>query len=121
MLIENWTIQQDAKILENNLCELGIAAARVVPLYEVYSSPSKSSLDRGFIKEIDHPETGPTYLPLRPWKLSHSPNPSIRPSPCVGEHSQEVFLQELDIGIQRYKELVKDRITGTLYETSQEN
>ena len=121
LLIENWTIQQDAKILEDNLCELGIAAARVVPLYEVYSNPSKSSLDRGFIKEIDHPETGPTYLPLRPWKLSHSPNPGIRPSPCVGEHSQEVFLQELDIGIQRYKELVKDRITGTLYETSPEN
>ena len=35
--------------------------------------------------------------------------------------NHQVFLQELDIGIQRYKELVKDRITGTLYETSQEN
>ena len=82
--------------------------------YELYSLPDPDFRESGFVTQIDHPEAGLTWLPGRPWRFSAAPATPIRPSPCVGQHSREVLIDELGITDTEYVALVEDGITGTL-------
>ena len=113
-LIGEWCKDQDAADAEHALGALGIAAARVVPLYELYSRPDPNFLASGFISAVDHPETGRTWLPGRPWRFSSGPSAPIGPAPCVGQHSRQVLNEELGIDDREYQALVTAGITGTL-------
>ena len=113
-LIGEWCREQDAAAAERVLGALGIAAARVVPLYELYSRPDPHLHASGFISSIDHPETGNTWLPGRPWRFSSGPSVPIRPAPCVGQHSREVLTKELGLDDSEYEALVAAGVTGTL-------
>ena len=113
-LIGEWCKDQDATDAQRALGALGIAAARVVPLYELYSRPDPHFLASGFISAVDHPETGKTWLPGRPWRFSCGPSTPIGPAPCVGQHSREVLNEELGIDDREYEALVTAGVTGTL-------
>ena len=113
-LVAEWARGCAAFEAEYVLGELGLTAARVVPLYELYSLPEPNMAARGFIGEIDHPETGTTLLPGRPWQFSAATEAPLRPSPCVGEHSREVLREELGIDDAEYEALVAAGVTGTL-------
>ena len=113
-LIAEWCKDQDAADAQRTLGALGIAAARVVPLYELYSRPDPHFLASGFISSIDHPEAGKTWLPGRPWRYSSAPSTLIGPAPCVGQHSRQVLNEELGIDDRDYEALVAAGITGTL-------
>ena len=113
-LIGEWCREQDAADAERVLGALGIAAARVVPLYELYSRPDPHLHASGFISSIDHPETGNTWLPGRPWRFSSGPSVPIAPAPCVGQHSREVLTKELGLDDSEYEALVAAGVTGTL-------
>ena len=117
-IIAQWSIGQDVGAAEDALGKLGISAARVVPLYELYSRPDPNFLASGFISRVDHPEAGSTWLPGRPWRFSAAPPSPVRASPCIGQHSREVFAQELGIGDAEYDALVAAGITGTLDDTA---
>ena len=114
--LADWCRNQDAAVLADRLGAAGLTAARVMPLYELYSRPNPDFLDTGFVSRIDHPETGPTWLPGRPWRFSAAPAAALRCAPCVGEHSQQVLTNELDLTETEYRELVAAGITGTLYD-----
>lgn len=111
-----WCAERDAAETERVLNDAGVCAARVVPLSEIYSRPDPHFRAAGFIARIDHPEAGPTWLPGRPWRFSAAPSEPIRPAPCVGEHSREVFAQELGMADAEYEALVASGVTGTLDE-----
>jgi crotonobetainyl-CoA:carnitine CoA-transferase CaiB-like acyl-CoA transferase len=113
-LLTAWCIDQDAFDAEPALGALGVTAARIAPLYELYTRPDPNFVARGFLGPVDHPEAGTTMLPGRPWKFSAAEHAPLRPSPCVGEHSREVLLEELGIGDEEYADLVVAGITGTL-------
>ena len=117
-LIAAWCLEHDAFDAEPALGALGVAAARVVPLYELYSRPDPNLTARGFIEPVDHPEAGVTLLAGRPWKFSAAPNAPLRPSPSVGEHSREVLSEELGIDDDEYAALVALGVTGTLDDVS---
>ena len=117
-LLGAWVGEQDASQLENELGQLGVCCAKVIPLYDVYSTPDPHFVKAGFIQQIEHPEAGKTWLPGRPWRYSLAESTAIRPAPCVGEHSFEVFNQELGMEYSEYQRLVADGISGTLSELS---
>ncbi len=116
--VSNWTAQRNADDVEATLTESGIAAARVVPLVEIYGRPDPHFIKSGFLQNIDHPEAGKTWLPGRPWRFSSARQVPVRPAPCVGEHSYEVFRKELGIDEETYKQWVSEGITGSLDELS---
>lgn len=116
-----WCRDRDAATTEAELGALGICAARVVPLAEIYSRPDPHFAESGFVSRIDHPEAGPTWLPGRPWRFSAAASTPIRPAPCVGQHSREVFAEELGIDDAGYQRLVADGVTGTLDEVGATN
>ena len=113
-LLTAWCINQDAFDAEPALGALGVTAARVALLYELYTRPDPNFVARGFLGPVDHPEAGTTLLPGRPWKFSVAAHAPLRPAPCVGEHSREVLREELGIDDEEYADLVAAGITGTL-------
>ena len=115
-ILAQWCSTQNAAEAESVLGALGATVARVVPLYELYSRPDPNLTERGFIVPIDHPETGVTMLPGRPWRMSGAPHEPLRPSPCVGEHSESYLRGELGISADGYAEMVATKLTGTLYD-----
>ena len=115
-ILADWCRSQDAEAIAETLGAAGICAARVVPLAEVYSRPHPYLAASGFISRIDHPEAGPTWLPGRPWRFSAASSEPIRGAPCVGEHSREVFAEELGMTDAEYEDLVAAGVTGTLDE-----
>ncbi len=117
-IVGAWCRGRDAVETESTLGALGITAARVVPLYELYSRPDANLVDRGFITRVEHPEAGVTWLPGRPWRFSAAPSSPLRPAPCVGQHSREVLREELGITDSEYNDLVIAGVTGALDDTA---
>ena len=117
-ILQAWCARQNATDAETQLNDVGVCAARIVPLYEIYARPDPHFKAAGFITKIEHPEAGSTWLPGRPWRFSAAPGEPIRPAPCVGEHSREVFGAELGMTDAQYEELVARGITGTLDEAA---
>ena len=120
-ILAQWVAPQDANTLAKRLNQLSIAAARVNPLIEMYSMPEANLLEAGFIQRLEHPEAGQTWLPTRPWRFAGLKSEPIRHAPCVGEHSQEVFAEDLGMSASEYFDLVKRGITGTLEEEQNSN
>jgi crotonobetainyl-CoA:carnitine CoA-transferase CaiB-like acyl-CoA transferase len=113
-ILADWCSTRDATELEAALGTRGLLAARVVPLYELYSRPDPNLVASGFVTRVDHPETGPTWLPGRPWRFSGATASPVRAAPCVGEHSREILVQDLGLEESEYLALVAAGVTGTL-------
>jgi crotonobetainyl-CoA:carnitine CoA-transferase CaiB-like acyl-CoA transferase len=64
---------------------------------------------RGFPVEVDHPETGESYIyPGAPYKLPESPWNIQGRAPLLGEHNEEIYLSALNLTKEsyiQYKEL----------------
>ena len=114
--IGQWCSSQDVHQAEKELGAIGVTASRVKTLYELYSCPDTDLAANGFVSQVEHPETGLTWLPGRPWRFSAAAAEPMRPSPCVGEHSKEVLTGELGLTEAEYQALVDEGVTGTLYD-----
>lgn len=115
-LLADWSRTQDAAGAEARLVACGVAAARVVPLYELYDRPDPNFVATGFVGRIDHPEVGPSWLPGRPWRFASTSPAALRPAPCVGEHSRDILVGELGLTEAEYAGLVSAGVTGSLSE-----
>ncbi len=113
-ILTTWTSGRDSVEVEQRLIAAGIDAARVARPYEQFSEPDPNYLASGFIQSVDHPEVGESWLPGAPWRFSGSEDRELRPSPCVGEHSFEVFAEELGMTEAEYRSLVERGISGTM-------
>ena len=51
-------------------------------------------------------------MPTAPWIFQHTPQGEIRHAPCIGQHSQEVFKEELGVSEEEYGKLEAEGITG---------
>lgn len=113
-IITAWTSERESGALEQRLLSAGVDAARVARPYEQFSEPDPNYLSSGFIQSVDHPEVGESWLPGAPWRFSGPEDRQLRPAPCVGEHSFEVFAQELGMSEAEYQSLVERGISGTM-------
>ena len=96
----------------NKLQAAGVHAAINLDFLEIYRHPNPQFTSRRFMQEIDHAEAGSHLLPTMPWRLSFTRKTRHKPAPCFGEHSEEVFSEELGINPNQYRELVGLQITG---------
>jgi crotonobetainyl-CoA:carnitine CoA-transferase CaiB-like acyl-CoA transferase len=48
-------------------------------------------IERGFIIEVDHPDTGRRQHTSQPWTMSRTSNRSLPRAPLLGEHTAEVL------------------------------
>lgn len=116
-----WTQKRSAADAEAILLRAGLIAARVASYGDLYGEPQDdrpSGLREGFVQLVEHPEVGPSRLAGAPWRLSGPVDAELRPSPCLGEHSQQVLAGELGISTTQYAALAAARISGTLNDRS---
>ena len=107
---------RDAAAEAQTLGAHGVCAARCEPFKPVYAEFAESNAQfdaRRFLVPVTHPESGTHLLPVLPWNMWTTPDIDIAYSPRFGEHSREVFAEELGIGDAEYEELVRLQVTGT--------
>tara|TARA_Y100000766_G_C18560936_1_gene437610 strand:- start:12 stop:632 length:621 start_codon:yes stop_codon:yes gene_type:complete len=90
----------------------GITAAICGDFLETYREPNEQFEARRFMQAVNHREAGEHLLPTMPWILKSTKSSEHTPPPCFGEHSKEVFRDELGIGDSAYAELVRMGISG---------
>lgn len=75
--------------------------ARRVPLAPVSTMTDLLASDhlksRGFFAVIDHPAAGRVTAPGAPYHLALTPWQIRRPAPLLGQHNEEVFVEELKL------------------------
>ena len=85
-------------------------AAPVLDACEVASDAALR--ERGFIVEIDHPETGRHPHAGVPVRFSETPAVVDRPAPLQGQHTQQVLERLLGIQEDGYADLLDRGVTG---------
>jgi CoA:oxalate CoA-transferase len=73
----------------------GVPIAPILSIADFYNSPQTKARD--YFVEIDHPVAGKADYPGPPYKWTETPAVMKRPAPCLGEHNDEVYCQELDL------------------------
>ena len=69
-------------------------------------------LERGMVKEIDHPDCGPIRLVNTPVKYSHAtPNKITQPPPTLGQHTDEI-LGDLGLGKDAIHQLKQEGVVS---------
>lgn len=91
-LIEGWSGTQDAHAAAKRLQDVGVAAGPVLGVGELLDDEQLKA--RGFVVEVDHPESGPRKTVGLPWKIGGLPEPDYRRAPLMGE-SNDYVLKEL--------------------------
>jgi crotonobetainyl-CoA:carnitine CoA-transferase CaiB-like acyl-CoA transferase len=72
------------------------AGVPIVPVNDVEGfAKSPHTRARGFFIDMDHPEAGSFQYPGPPYRLSETPFSMRRPAPCLGEHNETIYCDEL--------------------------
>ena len=88
--IEQWTMSKDKFEAMEILNRHGIPCGPILSMKEIAEDPSLR--ESGTVVEVDHPTRGKHLTVGNPIKLSDSPT-EVRPSPLLGEHTEEVLRQ----------------------------
>ena len=111
-ILGTWFAGRDAATEAETLGALGLCAAKCEPFKPIYAESNAQFDARAFLVPVPHPESGTHLLPVLPWLMANTPDIDVAYSPRFGEHSREVFAEELGIGDAEYDELVRLAVTG---------
>ena len=98
-------LDSDATGAARLLQDVGIAAGPVLSVAQLLED--KQLKDRGFVVEIDHPESGARKTVGLPWKIGGVPEPNYRRSPLIGESNDYVFKDLLGLSDLEIEDLKK--------------
>jgi crotonobetainyl-CoA:carnitine CoA-transferase CaiB-like acyl-CoA transferase len=73
----------------------GVPVAPILSIADFYNSPQTKA--REYFVEVDHPVAGKADYPGPPYRWTETPATVRRPAPCLGEHNEEVYCQELGL------------------------
>ena len=92
VIVEPAIRKRQSDELEAALMKVGVPCARVNNFKEVFEHPQ--IVARGMVKTVEHPRLGTMKATRNPVLLDHDGPDMGRPSPMLGEHSEEI-LREL--------------------------
>jgi formyl-CoA transferase len=101
-LIEEWSVNHDKWEVLAQLNAHDIPCGPILSTREILEDDSL--VDNNMIVTVDHPERGPFTTVGCPIKLSESPV-KVATSPLLGEHNEQVFLDELGVDATEYAQL----------------
>jgi formyl-CoA transferase len=102
-LLQQVFAQQTARHWLDQLLEAKIPCAPINTIDEVFADPQ--ARHRGMLMEVDHPKIGRLKLAGSPLKLSRTPVDSNQPPPTLGQHSDELLAQLLEMKEAEIREL----------------
>jgi crotonobetainyl-CoA:carnitine CoA-transferase CaiB-like acyl-CoA transferase len=112
MLLSRWTATREAEDVVQRLQALGVPAGVVQRTDEVLADPHLAA--RGWFQLLDHPDLGVRRYDGFPWRLGRTPARATCGPPILGQHSREILVDELGVDANRYDELVRAGVTGTV-------
>jgi crotonobetainyl-CoA:carnitine CoA-transferase CaiB-like acyl-CoA transferase len=104
------TAGRDKHALAQALVAAGVIAAPVLDTGEVLADAGLR--ERGVLRPVTHTLAGEAVQVGLPLRMARTTLPAWKPAPLHGEHSLEVFQQELGLGEPEYDALVRAQITG---------
>ncbi len=107
--ITPWTLAHEKYEVMRLLGEASVPCSAVLDTYDLYRDPHL--VERGFIKKVEHPELGEAPLLGFPTRMSDSAVEITR-APYLGEHSEDVLREDLDIGGDELASLREAGILG---------
>ena len=106
--IEAWTSSRSADAAVAALAEEGIPAAPVLSVGDVVDSDHIAH--REMISTVDHPTLGEVPMVHQPVRFSDTDRGFQRPSPLLGEHTQELLTEVLGLNEAQIKKLTDHNI-----------
>ena len=91
--IAEWAIQQSKEDVHHRGAAKGFAIGSVYSAEEVMNY--RQYLARDYFVKVDHPEAGDYRYAGWPYMMPASPPAVQRPAPLLGQHSRQVFENEL--------------------------
>jgi formyl-CoA transferase len=106
-LIAAWTRRHTKEECMKIIGAAGVPAGAVFDTLELMNDPSFD--ERGIMQTIRHPTTGTVKMPAWPVRFDGAP-PRVKPSPLLGQHSEEVLGEWLGIGASEVAALRREGI-----------
>jgi formyl-CoA transferase len=107
-LIEEWTCTQTSQQVLDLMSEAGVPAGLIYRVQDMLVDPHFKA--REAIVTVPHPDFGELRMQNVAPKLSETPGGIRAPSPDLGEHNKEIYLNLLGIGCERYDRLKADGV-----------
>jgi formyl-CoA transferase len=106
-IIAAWTRQHTKEEAMQLIGAAGVPAGAVFDTLELLNDPSLA--ERGIMQTIDHPTTGKVKMPAWPVRFDGAP-PTVKPSPQLGEHVDDVLGSWLGMGAKELAALREEGI-----------
>ena len=92
-ILKPWLLERTRQELFESAQRAKIPFALVNEPADLVASPQLQA--RGFWENVEHPVAGTVTMPGAPFKLSETPWTLRRPAPRLGEHAEEVLVDQL--------------------------
>jgi formyl-CoA transferase len=106
-MIAAWTRRYDKRDAMRLLADAGVPAGAVFDTMELTDEPDFAR--RGIIQTMEHPTAGPFKMPGWPVRFSGR-TPEVRPAPLLGQHTNEILGEWLDLDADQIDQLGKDGV-----------
>jgi formyl-CoA transferase len=106
-LIEEWSIHHGKWDVLAKLTEHNVPCGPILSTKEIIEDPSL--VDNEMVVSVEHPERGTFRTVGCPIKLSDSPV-TVKTSPLLGQHNEDVFVGELGLNAAEFAGLRKDGV-----------
>ena len=93
--ISAWTRSRDRWEITRLLQDVGVAAFPSLDARDLAEDPHLE--ERGYLERLQHPEVGRRVHAGIPWRLRDGPNGVRSPAPLLGQHTDEVLRDLLDL------------------------
>lgn len=107
-LVSQWTATLTAKEVMLSLQKAGIPAGLVQKGEDLYSDPQLKH--RGYFWEVVHPVVGRHQLESHAFDLPKTPRKLRMPAPCMGEHTEYVCREILELSDEDFRSLLTDGV-----------
>jgi formyl-CoA transferase len=107
-IVGEWTCAKTRQQLMDELSANDIFAGIVKELPEVMTDPHL--LERGTLREIDHPELGRMTIFTSPIRLNGEPNAPQSPAPVLGRDSDSFYEEELGFSPEEIARLPERKV-----------
>ncbi len=102
-IVNEWTVHLTAEEVMVKLQTAGVPAGVVKNGADIYNDPQLRH--RGYFWELKHPEMGPFTHLGQSFVLSKTPAQARKPSPCLGEHTESICKEFLNMSDDEFARL----------------
>lgn len=108
-IIEEWLSEITMEEAVEMMLNVGIPAAPIYTIDKVVTDPHIADAREMFV-DIEHPLAGKIKICGNQIKLSNTPVSFERPAPLLGQHTQEILKEMLNIGEDEYNAFKKEGV-----------